>query len=71
MNNSSKIRVIKKEEAPAFKIKKRKRVKPRETARDMVSTVSDWVADFKDRKSAEAKAAIDLFRPADPRPSES
>ena len=68
----NKIRVIKKEEAPAFKIKKRKRSKQRTAApRDMVATVSDWVSDLKNRKSAEAKAAFDFFNPSNSRPSES
>jgi len=67
----NKIKIIKKDEAPAFKIKKRKRSKVRNAPRDMVSTVSDWVSDLRDRKSAETKAAFDLFNPSNPRPSES
>ncbi len=72
MNDRSKIKIVKKEDAPALRIKKRKKkAEPRNTAREMVSTVSDWVADFKTRKSAETKAAFDIFRSSTPRPSES
>ena len=72
MNDRSKIKIVKKDDAPALKIKKRKKVlAPRNTAREMVATVSDWVADFKTRKSIETKAAFEIFRAANPRPSES
>lgn len=71
MNDKPKIKVIKKDEAPAFKIKKRKRPAKQNAAREMVSTVSDWVTDLKNRKSAETKAAFDIFRTSNPRPSES
>ena len=65
-----KIRIVKRDDAPALKVKKRKLVRPRESARDIVSTVSDWVADFKERKSSETKGAFDIFRGPDTRPSE-
>ncbi len=72
MTDRTKIKIVKKDEASAFKgKKKRKRSVPRNAAREMVSTVSEWVADFKTRKSAETKAAFDLFRSSNPRPSES
>jgi hypothetical protein len=71
MIDRSKIKIVKKENAPALRIKKLKKSVPRNTAREMVSTVSDWVADFKSRKTAETKAALDLFRASTPRPSES
>ncbi len=73
MNDTPKIKIVKKEDAPSLKLKKRKqkRVPPRNTAREMVATVSDWVADFKNRKSAETKTAFDLFRNPNPHPSES
>lgn len=73
MNDTPKIKIVKKVDAPAQKLKKRKR-KPepvRNAAREMVATISDWVADFKDRKTAETQTAFDLFRASTPRPSES
>jgi hypothetical protein len=57
----NKIKIVKKEDAPALKVKKRKLARQRDTAREMVATVSDWVADLKERKSAETKAAIELI----------
>ncbi len=71
MTDKPKIKIVKKVEASSYKIRKRKKGKPRNSAREMVSTVSDWVADFKTRKSAETKAAFDLFRGPNPRSSES
>ena len=41
----------------------------REAAREMVSTMSEWVTDFKSRKGVETKAAIERFLP--PRPQTS
>lgn len=57
----NKIKIVKKDDKPALGVKKRKLVQPRNTAREMVATVSDWVADLKERKSAETKAAIELI----------
>lgn len=34
---------------------------PRTVAREMVTTVSDWVSELKERKRLETKAAIDLL----------
>ena len=68
-----KIKVIKREEAAAVKPKvKRVKVKTsRMAAREMVSTVSEWVTDLKERKSGETMAAIERLFGTTPRPSES
>jgi hypothetical protein len=66
----NKIKIVKKGDKPAVKVKKRKLARQRETAREMVATVSDWVTEFKERKTAETKAAIDLFTGPGTRPSE-
>ena len=42
----------------------------KQTAREMVSTVANWVTDFQQRKRVETKSAIDKFFPQ-ARPSES
>ena len=42
----------------------------KQTAREMVSTVANWVTDFQQRKRVETKSAIEKFFPQ-PRPSES
>lgn len=72
MNEKLKIKVIKKDEikAPAPSVKIQNRTK-REAARDVVSTVSNWVTDFQIRKRDETKAAIEKFLTPNPRPSES
>ena len=71
MTNRLKIKIVKKDEAPALKVTKRKKVAPRNAAREMVSTVSEWVSELKARKTAETKAALELFRSSNTRPSES
>ena len=42
----------------------------KQKAREMVSTVANWVTDFQQRKRVETKTAIENFFPQ-PRPSES
>ncbi len=69
------IKVIKKEsKTVADTAVKEKAVKVRsnskQTAREMVSTVANWVTDFQQRKRVETKSAIEKFFPQ-PRPSES
>ncbi|KXK00318.1 MAG: hypothetical protein UZ17_ACD001002252 [Acidobacteria bacterium OLB17] len=68
MNSNAKIKVVKRAEVAAKKAK-RPGKPARVAARDMVSTVSDWVADFRTRKSEETKAAIEQLFPATPQPS--
>jgi hypothetical protein len=69
MSVKSNIKVIKKADA-VRKPKKVKEQTSREAAREMVSTVTDWVVELKDRKSDETRAALELlFNTA--RPSES
>lgn len=62
MNQKPKIRVIKKTE-----MQKTAEVpvehNPRQTAREIVATVSDWVAELKARKEEETRAAIEQFLP--------
>lgn len=71
MIDKSKIKIVKSTDAKALRTRKRKPVNPRQTAREMVSTVTDWVSDLKQRKSEETKAAIELLFAATQRPSES
>ncbi len=70
MNNNVKIKVVKKEEIRPVLGKKAKGNTARLAAREMVSTVTDWVTEFKQRKSEETKAAIDKFLPRQPKPNE-
>lgn len=66
-----KIKVVKKADAPVSKhFRKRKKESPRAAAREMVSTVTGWVSDLKERKANETKAAIDMLLGSNRRPNE-
>lgn len=62
MTKNTKIKVIKRTDAtvPAAKVKSASAEK-RHAAREMVSTVKNWVSDFQTRKRDETKAAIEKF----------
>ena len=60
MNRNLKIKIIKKNDTSRTDVAK---PRSRNTAREMVATVSDWVSDLKIRKSAEAKAALAILHP--------
>mgnify|MGYP001162900228 FL=1 len=70
MEGKLKIKVVKKEEIRPVVVKKVKGNTARLAAREMVSTVTDWVTEFKQRKSEETKAAIDKFLPRQPQTNE-
>jgi hypothetical protein len=70
MSEKSNIKVIKKADAVAKTKPVKKAPTPREAAREMVSTVTDWVVEVKNRKSEETRAALDLLFNAG-KPSES
>ena len=69
--DKTKIKVVKRADAKVARSKKRKAVTPRAAARDMVSTVTDWVSDIKQRKTEETKAAFDLLFATHRQPRES
>ena len=71
MIDKGKIKIVKKFEIrnPVPKVKAAK--SSRTAAREMVSTVTEWVSDLKLRKSNETKAALDLLFGTNSRPSES
>ena len=64
----SKIKVVKRTDVKAVKQKKKKRT-PAVAARTIVANVTDWVADLKEKKQSETKAALDVLFPAGPEPS--
>jgi len=71
--DKTKIKIVKRADANVARSKKKK-VKvatPRTAARDMVSTVTEWVTDLKQRKTEETKAAFDLLFAANRQPRES
>lgn len=65
------VKVIKKDARKAVQPAVKTRDKSKQTAREMVSTVSNWVNDFQQRKRDETKTAIEKFFVPNPRPSES
>lgn len=68
---NAKIKVIKRNQvmAPIAEPKPAKAQK-KHAAREMVSTVTNWVSDFQARKRDETKAAIEKFLVTKPQPSE-
>jgi len=71
MSDIKKVKIVKKHDAAALK-RKAKPAKPaRAKAREVVSTVSEWVTDLRSRKSEETKAAFDRLFAGGPRTSES
>lgn len=71
MTAKAKIKVIKKSELNAAEPAIVKEEKPTPTpAREIVSTVSNWVSDFRERKSEETKKAFEQLFAAQPKTSE-
>lgn len=71
MSEIKKVKVVKKLDAAASKKKVMPAKPARIKAREVVSTVSEWVADLRSRKSEETKAAFDSLFAGRARPSES
>jgi len=65
------VKVIKKNDKKVVQPAVKTRDKSKQTAREMVSTVTNWVSDFQQRKRDETKTAIEKFFVPNPRPSES
>lgn len=62
MSDKPKIKIIKRTEAAVPRKRGKTRVKStRQAARELASTVTDWVTDVKQRKSNETRAAFDLL----------
>lgn len=70
MTDKTKVKVIKKGSIKPAKIEKPRIKSKRAQARDMVSTVTNWVTDLQVRKSGETKAAIEKLFAVNPQPSE-
>lgn len=71
MKEKSKIKVVKRSEAASRPAKAKRAKTSHAVAREMVSTVTDWVTELKDRKSTETKAALELLFGGTQRPRES
>lgn len=71
MQKTGKVKVIKKDEQAARKMQgKPETGSKKAAAREMVSTVADWVSDFQRRKRDETQEAIKKFLSQRPQPTE-
>lgn len=62
MSAKAKIKVIKKSEIKSVEVSvKEEKTTKQQAAREMVSTVSNWVNDFQQRRHFETKQAIEKF----------
>lgn len=69
MTEKAKIKVIKKSEVKAIEAPIRIERKKNQAAREMVSTVGNWVNDFQQRRREETKQAIEKFFSNQPQPN--
>ena len=67
---NAKIKVIKRNQAAQVAAPKTQAAEKKNAAREMVSTVTNWVSDFQARKREETRVAIETFLVTKPRPSE-
>lgn len=61
MTAKAKIKVIKKSDLKVVEAPIKIEEKPKQAAREMVSTVSNWVSEFQQRRREETKQAIEKF----------
>ena len=66
MTAKAKIKVIKKGEAKVAEAPVKVEKKTNQAAREMVSTVTNWVSDFQQRRRDETKQAIEKFFSSQP-----
>lgn len=71
MTDKMRVKVIKKSEAKPQAAKPDAGKTTRIAAREMVSTVTDWVSEFKSRRADETRAAFDNLFSNQPQPNES
>jgi len=68
----SKIKIVKRSSVtPESNQGKGRSANPRAAAREVVSTVTDWVTDLKERKTEETKIAFETLFAANRQPRES
>ncbi len=70
MSLKKQVRVIKKEERNRRETPVEKTTTGRDTAREMVKTVTNWVNELQQRRHSEAGDAIKTLLSKNPRPSE-
>jgi len=66
MTAKAKIKVIKKSEVKVAEAPIKIERKTNQAAREMVSTVTNWVSEFQQRRRDETKQAIEKFFPNNP-----
>lgn len=66
MTEKAKIKVIKKSEVKVVEAPIKIERKKNQAAREMVSTVGNWVNEFQQRRRVETKQAIEKFFPNQP-----
>jgi len=70
MSEKKQIRIIKKDERTRKQKPAPKEITPRQTAREMVQTVTNWVNEVQQKRRVETANAIKLLLPETPRPHE-
>ena len=70
MTKKTPIKVIKRDERNRQEISAETKKTPQETAREMVSTVSNWVNEFQQKRGTETKQAFKSLFPEPPQPSQ-
>lgn len=70
MSGQKPIKVIKKEQRNRREIKPPKGAGPREAAREMVQTVTNWVNELQQKQRAETSEALKMLLRESSRPSE-
>ena len=70
MTSNKTIKVIKKSERKASETKAPKATVARDTAREMVQTVTNWVNELQQKRRVETASALKLMLPENPRTSE-
>lgn len=70
MTTKARVKVIKKKEINNSTEPVRIEVSTKKAAREMVSTVTDWVNEFQHRRREETKQAFEMLFSTQPKPSE-
>ena len=70
MSEKKAIRIVKKEDRTRRQKATPRKNMPRDTAREMVRTVTNWVNEVQQKRRAETAQAIKTLLPNSPRPSE-
>ena len=70
MTSNKTIKVIKKSQRNANETKAPKTVGARDTAREMVQTVTNWVSELQQKRRKETSKALKSLFPDSPKPTE-